>query len=826
MQRLDQIRDDVRFALRQVRRSPGFTLVAVTSLALGIGATSAMFALADAALLRPLPFRDPDRLVMVWERRPNGFTTMAAPAEFREWAGRSRSFEAMAALASGSGLAIAGSGGAAELIPTQTVTARFFDVLGVTPVAGRTFVPGDVTSAANVVVMSEGLWRRRFAANASVVGRDLVLGGRPLTVIGIVPEQTQVLPPFTGQGTAISEPAGLWTLASEGGNAVAARSHYVHVIARLRQGATLDAAKSDLTIVADGLARESPGTNDGHGIAIEPLRDALIGPEVRLTAAVLFGVVGFLLLICCANIANLLLARASARMRELAVRSALGAARQRIIALLVTESMTLAAMGGICGLALAVAILRVAPTVVPPGLLPSAAAPALDARLIGFCAAITLAVGGCVGLVSAWQSTGTSIVQALAASVRTTRRGTALRGGLVVGEIAVAALVLSGAGLLLRTWAALGSVDPGYRAENVMTARVALPFPGPASAGRYTDPASLHRFYDSVTRELERQPGIRRIVWGSAMPFDGWWFGQPFDIQGDAPRRDGDKPAASYHMVSPEYFEALGIPLVSGRAFAATDLANGVPVCIVSEAFVRQYLRGRAPLGLRVSVPLMSFGPPGAVEREIVGVAGQIKGAPDEPRAQAQIYVPMAQNVWWSASLIVQPNRGKATALLPAVRAAVARVDPGIPIREVRTLQGIASAATSRPRFRALLVAACAALGLALAMVGVFGVLAYTVTQRTHELGVRIALGASRTDVLSLVLGGAARMALIGGAIGLALAAVLGRSMATFLFGVPPLDPVTFASVALVLIVTAAAAAAAPALRATGVDPLVAFRQE
>jgi putative ABC transport system permease protein len=589
----------------------------------------------------------------------------------------------------------------------------------------------------------------------------------------------------------------------------------------------LAAAAADMTRVADQLARDSPSTYRGHGIVLEPLRNALIGGEVRLTATVLLGVVGFVLLMCCANVANLLLARTGARARELAVRSALGAGRRRIAGQLLTESLVLALLGGVLGVAVGAAILRIVPAVIPPGLLPNAVAVAFDARVATFCALATILVGLIFGLAPAWQATGASLVQVFAASGRTTGRGGRLRGLLVVGEVAAAVLVLSGAGLLLRTWLALDSVDPGARAHNVLTTTLGLPFPRPGGASRYATPESARQYYEAVAREVEGQPGVKRVALGGVMPLDGGWLSQPFEIAGDTPRPDGQKPLAPYHMVSSNYFEALAIPLVSGRAFTEEDSGGGPPVAIVSEAFVQQHLAGRPPIGMRIAVPMLTFGPARVVEREIVGVVRQVKAQPDEPMGQAHLYVPLAQNTWWSASLIVEPDSGQqAEALVSAVRGAVGRIDRDRTLAPMRTLEAIAWSATSRPRFRAVLVTAFAVVALTLALVGVFGVLAYSVQQRTREFGVRIALGASTPDVLRLVLGGAARLAIAGAAIGLALAVALTRFLGSLLFGVQPLDAMTFGGAAAVLGLAALAAAAAPALRASRVDPIVTFRND
>ncbi|HKE85633.1 MAG TPA: ABC transporter permease [Vicinamibacterales bacterium] len=824
----EEFRDDVLCALRQMQASPAFTMVAALTLALGIGANSAIFALADATFLRPLPFTQPqDRLVMIWERYPNGFLSPVTPLDFNDWADQNRTFDAMAAL-SGALVTLNAPDSAPEQISAQAVTARFFDVLGVTPIAGRTFLPSDAATP-NVVVLNEGLWRRRFGADRTIVGRSIVIGGRATTVIGIVPNEFQVLPALNSTNT----PTGLWLFNEPAREGVSMRrSHILRVIGRIKPGLSFDAAQRDMTAIGSRNAELFPDTNKGHDPTLQPMREALIGSEMRLTSMLLLGVVGFVLLMCCANVANLLLARTSARTRELAVRAALGATRRRIFAQLLTESLVLSTLGGVLSLAVGWAILRSAPSLVPPGVLPGAVALSFDARVIAFCAVTAFAVGLVFGLAPAWQSIGCSMMQTIARDSRTTTRGGTFRHALVVAEVAAAVLVLSGAVLLLRTLIALQHMDAGYRAQAVLTMLVTLPMPGPGGLSRYATPESLKRFYDAIEEEVSREPGVRRVAIGSSLPLDGAWFGQAFDIDGDQPKPPAARDTAVYQMVSPSYFETLDIPIVKGRAFADTDISDGMQVCIVSEAFVRRYLGGRDPIGMRLAVPRILFaGNPALAAmappvREIVGVARQVKVAPTEPDPVPQLYVPVAQNAWYMATIIVRPSSGPAAALLPSVRAAIARVDEEQAVSRVRTIDVVAAEATARPRFRAVLVGTFAALALMLAMVGVFGMLAYSVQARMREFGVRIALGAGARDVARLVFGSAARLTAIGLAIGLIAAAVLTRWISTLVYPIAPLDPVTFAAVPLVLIITAAIAVAAPAWRAARADPVEAFRSE
>jgi putative ABC transport system permease protein len=824
---LEDIRDDVTTALRQMKGSPGFTMVAALTLALGIGANSAIFALADATLLRPLPFTQPqDRLVMIWERYPNGYLSPVTPLDFNDWTDQNQTFDAMAA-SSGALVTLTAPNNAPEQIAAQMVTARYFEVLGVTPIAGRTFQPSDATTP-NVVVLGEGLWRRRFGGDRTIVGRSIVIGGQPHTVIGIVPSEFQVLPTVNSSTT----PSSLWMFyENPRAGAGMRRSHILRVIGRITPAVSLEAAQRDMTAIGNRNAQLFPDTNKGHDPTLQPMREALIGSEMRLTSILLLGVVGFVLLMCCANVANLLLARTAARARELAVRAALGATRRRIFAQLLTESLVLSMLGGVLSLAVGWAILQAAPTVVPPGVLPGSVVLSFDARVMAFCAGTAFAIGLVFGVVPAWQSTGSSMMQTIATDSRTTTRGGRFRHVLVVAEVAAAVLVLSGALLLLRTLVALQHMDAGYRAQDALTMLVNLPMPLANSPSRYATPESLHRFYRALEEDLIGQPGVRRVAIGGALPLDGAWFGQAFDIEGDPPKPPATRDTAVYHMVSPSYFETLDIPIVEGRAFADTDTNDAVQVCIVSEAFVRRYLGGRNPIGMRVVVPRILFaGDPSRVNtppvREIVGVARQVKVIPHEVNPVPQLYVPVGQNSWYMATVIVRPSSGPAAALLPAVRAAIARVDKEQAVARVRTIDVVASEATARPRFRAVLVGTFAALALILAMVGVFGVLAYTVQARMREFGVRIALGAGARDVVRLVCGSAARLTVIGLAIGLVTAAVLSRWIGTLVYPIAPLDPVTFAAVPLVVVVTAAIAVAAPAMRAMRADPVEAFRAE
>ena len=816
---LDERKSDMKFALRQLKASPAFTAVAALTLALGIGANSAMFALADATLLRPLPYPEPDRLVMLWGRHPTVPRAGVSPADLKDFREQSQTFETVGAVAfgAGGGPLVEAPDGSVQSAERQMVTASFFDVLGVTPILGRTFRPDDAKEGAPpVVLMGEGVWRTRFGADPSLVGRQVRLNGQPTTVIGVVADSVQ-----------LQRVAQIWTLMPD--LKLPRTARLFQTIGRVKPGVSIDAAQADLAVIARRLAQANPETNKDWSISVEPLRTGIMGRELQLTSTFLFGVVGFVLLMCCANVANLVLARASVRGRELAVRAALGAGRARIVTQLLTESLVLAALGGALGLAIGAVILKVAPTLVPPGVMPAAARIALDARVVLFCGFAAVTVGILFGLVPAWQATRLSLVNAITSQSRSaTRGGGRLRSLLVAGEVAAAVLLLCGAGLLLRTMLVLGGMDTGYRVdgETVMTLDFSLP---PLVKGtRYSTPDSYMQFYDAASADVRALPNVKSIGWSTGLPWGntselGRW---KFTIVGDAPLPLDSLPSADFQAATPDYLTTLDLPIVTGRNFADSDTSASALVCIVSEGFVRRHLPGRNPIGMRVAIEPVAPGGPPPRAKEIVGVVKQLRGLLSEPADPVQVYVPLAQYPVSDTYLVAQASDGRAASLVAPIRAAIARIDPNTPVRRDRTLTALGHLNTAPHRFRAVMAITFAALALALAMVGIFGVLAYTVEQRTREFGVRIALGASAGTVLRLVVGSAARVVAIGAVIGLVAAAALSRTISTFLFGVEPLDPVTFVSVAVVLTLTAGLAVIAPAVRAVRVNPVEAFRAE
>ncbi|HYE86339.1 MAG TPA: ABC transporter permease [Vicinamibacterales bacterium] len=815
---LEELRDDVTFAFRQLRNAPAFTLVAVLTLALGIGANSAIFALVDATLLRPLPYGEPDRLVTIWETTtatPRGY---ASPPNMLDWAARNRTLESVAAYTPSMGsMVMAGRDGNAQTVSRQWVTRGVFDVFGVKPIAGRTFTPDDEQQRRRAVVISEGLWETRFNRDPAMVGGEIRLDGELWQVVGVMPSSFEILGRTSIWGMRPFPPS----------MPPRARAAYqLQVVGRMKPGVTIEAAQADLASVANALAQEYAEFNKGRTVTIEPLHDTMIGGDLKTTAMLFLGVVGFVLLICCANVANLLLARATARARELAVRSALGAGRRRIIRQLLTESIVLSIIGGMLGVAVGAAILRVAPAMVPEGLLPPAVTLGFDARVVAFCACAALIVGVIFGIAPAFQATAASPAEAMGADSRTTTgSGGKLRNLLVVGEVAMAVLLLFGAGLLLRTLIAVQSYDRGYRAESVLSMLV-----DPLGSA-YPTPERLQQFFDQVEAEVRAVPGVADVGWSSAPPLGESLFGDDYlwsyEIVGDPPVEDARKPTTAFTIVSPSYFSTLDLPIVAGRAFDSRDHAKAPPVVIVNEAFARS-LGNRNPIGLQVSYKVADS--PTAKPRlaQIVGVAKQVKFRPDESRDYVQLFVPLAQDLVDDMLMMVRSKTGRADALTPAVRSAITRIDKDqlVSVAGITTLEDVEWAATGRHRFRAVMVAAFAALAVTLAMVGVFGILAYSVQQRVRDFGLRRALGATSRDLTGLVVGSAIKVILAGLVIGLALSAGFSQLISTMLFGVEPLDFVTFAAVMLVLGLTTALSIAGPAWRAARIDPSTALRSK
>jgi len=805
---------DLRVAARMLRKQSALTFVVVLTLAIGIGANGALFALVDRVLLRDLPLPSPDRLVTVWERTETTPEGRVAPNNFVDWMQRNQSFEAMGAVIPNTGSMVMTTEAGAEPVPRQWVTMGIFDALGILPVAGRTFTAADEAERANVAVISESFWRNRFAADPGIVGQSMRFDGDPFTIIGVVPDQAQLLAPVS-----------MWASRSLVGLPERVRASYqLQTVARLKPGVSLEAARDDLARIAADLAREYPTTNEGRGVALVPLRDVVLGADLRRTSLLFLGVVAFVLLICVANIANLLLTRNAARGNELAIRSVLGADRRRLVRQFGTENLLLAAAGGLAGLALAAALLRIAPAAIPPELLPAGFSLDLDWRVAMFCASATVLVAALFTFASSRQVTElTSLREGAPSGNRVTDRSSRMREALVVVQVATAVVLLYGAGLLTRTLIEVDTVDLGYRAPSVLS-MVVDPL-----AGSYPTPEALLQFYGAIEDELAAIPGVASAAWTSTLPLGPTMTGPLFyDVAGEQPAVPSERPTADMQVVSSNYFRTLELPLLTGRAFDEGDRAGGTTVCIANEAFVERRLRGGSAVGRTVQTWRAedSSDPPRTCE--VIGVVANAKRRADELQAPSQLYYPFALFPSDDVFLVVRPTAGDALALAPQVRAAIARVDREslVAVTNITTLAGIAHQATARYRFRATLIAAFAGLALLLASLGLFGVLAYTVQKRWREYGVRMALGARPEAVVRHIVRGAARLLVPGVLVGAVLALVVGQFLSAMLFGVRPFDVVTFTAVLAVLVVTAAAAVAGPAFRATHIDPVGALRSE
>lgn len=805
---MNTLLQDLRFAARLWVRNPGFTLLVVLVLAIGIGANAAIFSLADSVLLKPLPFVKPGELMMLWEHAPGYEHNRVAPLNFLDWSEQNRVFSSMAAVAGSARTIILN--GVPERIDSQSVSPCFFDLLGIRPLAGRAFAAADGSGGARVVMMSERLWKSTFAASPQIIGGTIQLDAQPFTVIGIVPSDFQLF-----------YKSDLWTPFVPNRSPELRREHYLQVVGRIKPGVSLGEAQAGMGLVADDIARISPETNKGWGVTIEPLKQALIGGDLRLTSFVLAGVVGLVLLLACANLANLLLSRGAVRSREIAIRTSLGGSPARIVRQLLTENLLLALIGGTSGVLLAWLAISAAPLLLPADLLPVAIRLEMNTRVLAFSAFLTLLTGLAFGLFPAWNSVSRPVGESLkSGSYTSTATTNAFRGILAVVQIAIAVLLASGAALLLRTLGSLNNVDPGFKAPNVLTANISLPM------NRYKTEQNILTFFRGAEQRIRSTPGIVDVAFGTSLPLNGMDIGQGFEIAGESNHDTANQPTANYQMISPDYFKVLGIPILKGRAFDARDNEKGEQVCIVNEELVRRYLNGRDPLTVTLNVDGMSMEGPKPVARRIVGVVRQVKvNGLGEKQPTLEVYVPVEQNSWYWSALAVR-TAGDTAAFIPGLRTAIAGVDGNLAVAQVRTMDEVAAESISQPRFRARLVGIFAALALFLASIGIFGVLALSVSQRTREFGIRMALGAGSGDVLSLVLKSGLKITAAGLLIGIASAAILTRFLASLLFAVKPLDPLSFIASCAVLVAVVAAACVAPAARAVRVDPMKALRQD
>jgi len=797
---------DLRYGSRMLAKKPGFTLIAVLTLALGIGATTAIFTIVNAVLLRPLPYPDADRLVYVGQQYRSGLAGSGEP-KFMFWRENTGSFESLAAYSSFGGADGNLAGGAEpEYVRGLRVSEDFFRVLGVYPVSGRAFTnEEDSPSGARVAILSDGLWRRRFGANPALVGETLLLNDKPVMVVGIMPPQ------FLGFSADLFVPMQARVNANFDPNAT--------VIGRLKPGVTIEQAQAELNVTAEKYREAFPRQmQEGESIGAQQYRESFTGSVAPLLW-ILLGSVGFLLLIACANVANLQLARAAGRQREIAVRMALGAGNGRIVRQLLTEGLLLAVIGGTAGLFVAVWGAAFLKALMPDGMLPDVAVISVDWRVLAFAFGAAIATGLLFGLAPAWQARKVDVNTALKENSKSgTGRGR-VRRALVVTEVALSLVLLIGAGLLIRTFANLLAVAPGFDPQNVLTCQVTL------NGERYDTTKEASAFYRDALERISSLPGVEAAALTNKLPLD-WQFNMPVVFPGSPDKLQ----SVQFRMISPDYFRVMKIAVKQGRVFTESDDASAPSVAIVNEAFARRFFDGQDPMAQQLSVGRGANDP----ARQVIGVAGDIKQSGLDRPAPPMVFVPVPQmpdklmaivRTFTAAHFTVRTTVAPSS-LGAEIKREIAGLDPTLAVSGISSMDEIAKLSVAPQRFNMQLLGLFAALGLLLAAVGVYGVISYSVAQRTNEIGLRIALGAQPADVVRLVLGQGLALALLGAGLGLAGAYGLTRLLKSLLFGVEATDPLTFASLSVLLLGVALVACFVPARKAAKVDPMVALRDE
>ena len=810
---LENLRRDLGYALRQMRKSPGFAATVVLTLALGIGANTAIFSVVNAVLLRPLPYASPGRLVNVSEARPKAGDRgdgLSWPA-LLELQKDTRVFSAAAGLA-GHALTLTGRGEPADL-STIAVTPEFFSLFGAKPLLGRALEPADSRDGAvPAVVLSERLWRSRFGSDPGIVGCAITLDERAYTVVGVMPASFRT--PFLNQADQVWIPLAQDPLFSKW-RTRPPTAHWLPVIVRLRRGVSLDRARAELETISAGLARKYPA-EQGWQTEDEPLRQAIVG-EVKEPLLLLLGAVGLLLLIACANIANLLLTRATARAKEIGVRIALGASPRRIASQLLTESALLGLLGGAAGVLMAWAGVKGLVSLLPAGL-PQLHPIRVDGAVLGFALALSVTASVIFGLAPVFHAFRGDAQANLregsrAGEARSSRRA---RNWLAAGEVALAMVLLAGAGLLLRSFARLLAVSPGFVTGHVVKANISLP------RYQYSKPEQWAAFGNELMTRLQATPGMRDSALVVPTPIADDAVSLPFTIAGDPPLPPGAANLADFVAASPRYFQVMGIALLRGRLFTRDDTLSTLPVALISDALARRYFPNENPLGRQM---IFGFPPHGSVSRRVVGVVADIHDISLARKPESMMYVPFAQAPFWGGDVVVR-SRLSTAEVAAAIRTETHSIDGNLPVADIESLPGAIQASVAEPRFRTLLLGLFSAIALVLAAIGLYGVVSFSVAQRTREIGVRMALGATTASVRRLVVGEAAKLALWGLAAGIPAALILTHFLSAMLFSVAPSDPLTFLGVALLLTLVALAAAWWPARRAASIDPMEAIREE
>ncbi len=809
---IDTIAQDIRYGARMLVKSPGFTIAAVIALALGIGATTAILSVVDAVLLRPLPYEHPDRLVVILHHG----TDPVAPANFLDWREQSKSFAAMSAAEYWTPNLTGAD--KSEKLWALKLTTDMLPMLGVHPLMGRVFAADEGEPGRDhEVVLGYGLWQRRFAGNAKIVGTEVTLNGEAYTVVGVMPG-TFRFAPFWATKSELWVPMSLASQSTQrGGNSL-------RIFAQLAAGVSLAQARADIAAITARLRQEYPGTNGD--VRVVPLKDRVVG-DVRPALLVLLGAVAFVLLIACANVAHMLLARAAARQREIAVRTALGASRSRIVRQLLTESVLLGALGGVVGLALAALGIRVL-VALGPSSLPRVETIGLDGRVLLFTLAVSLLTGVGFGLVPAMQASVLNLSESFKEGGRAGSEGVRrnrLRSMLMASELALALVLLIGAGLMIRTFVALQQIDPGFDPRGVLSMTVGVAGSAESAPGRRGP------FYQQMLERVRALAGVRSASAINHLPLAGDTWGWAYWIEGQPLPKPGETPTAVYRVVMPGYFKTMGIPLQRGRDVHESDAMGAPRVIVINEQLAQRAWPGQNPIGHRISLQKPTSD---SVWMTVVGVSKNARQEDWAAPAQAEVYLPVLQNRSYleddgahvAYMTLVLRAGDDAAAFAPRVREAIWSIDRGVAVSEVQTMRQVVADATAGPWFYLLLLVVFASVALVLAAVGIYGVMSYAVTRRTHEIGIRLALGAKPSDVLRLVVGQGMGVALAGAGAGIIGALVLTRLMSGLLYGVRASDPVTFAGVTALLCAVAFAATLIPARRATRIDPIQAMKNE
>jgi len=809
---LDMLLQDLRYGVRMLRRTPGFTAAALLTLALGIGANTAIFTVVDAVLLRPLPYADPDRLVTVGDRNADGFSTnigFATLADFRE---RSRSFDHLVLMRGWAPTLFVN--GEADVLPAVRVSWNYFQMMGVRPALGRDFTQDDDRPEQwRVLLLSDGLWRRRFGADPSIVGRTITMNDRAYRVIGVMPPSFEPLDAVRYYDTK----AEMWAPLGydRAGDSSCYSCRHLRGFGRLKTGVTIEQAAAELDTIREQIRREHPTEIDAAAVAIIPLRRAVTG-AVQRPIAVLMGAVAFVLLIACANVGNLLVARSVTRRSELALRAALGAGRRRLVRQLLTESVLLSAGGAVLGVLLAIGAVRGLAAFAPVEL-PRLEHVAVDGRVLLFTTAVALFAGLAFGILPAWRGGAADARQSLSVDGRGSVGGhSRARATLVVVDLALAMVLLAGAGLMLRTAAAVASANPGFAVEGILTAQFSL------VGQAYAEDSAVRAFQSRLVERLQAIPGVEAAALADQVPFGGNYDCRGFHVQGRMKPNPEDDPCIERYGVTPAYRRMMNIPLVAGRDLLESDTATSQQVVLISQATAREVFGADNPIGAQVRMGSADRG----AWRTIVGVVGDVHHADVTVPVTPAMYVPEEQFTDSFLVAVIKASVGDPGRLAVPVRDAIRGLDPKVPVTKVTAMPDLVRQAAAAQRFVTQLLAGFAAIAVLLATIGLYGVLSYGVAQRTREVGVRVALGARDADVLRLVLSGGARLVGAGIAAGAVGAALSTRLLDTLVFGVSPLDPLTFGGAAAVLVVVALLAHWVPIRRALRIDPALALRAE